>query len=270
MRVTFLLALFLSTVAALDASPAAAQEASSSEMAAARNLFRTGLAHAEAGRWEQARADFERSYGLARVPVTLFNLAGAQAETGQLVRAAESYRRFLQAANEGRAARYREAAQTALAELEPKIPSVRLEASGLAEHDVLRVDDDEVARAVLGIEYPLDPGEHRVAVLREGSVVVEETFSLSEGESRAVTLLAPSVNVAPDHVALTEVTTETPDVTTETPRERSVARSPWLWIAIGVVVVAGATTAIVLATRDDASPYQGNAGVIRFELGGAR
>jgi len=273
MRVTFLLALLLSTGVAFPslAPRATAQEASSSEMAAARNLFRTGLAHAEAGRWEAARADFERSYGLARVPVTLFNLAGAQAETGQLVRAAESYRRFLQEANEGRAARYRDAAQTALAELEPKIPSVRLEVAGLGENDVLRVDEDDVARAVLGIAYPLDPGEHRVAVLREGEVVVEESFALAEGESRAVTLLVPSVQVEPEQVARAEVTDEAPDLTTtEAPRERSIARSPWLWVAIGVVVVAGATTAIVLATRDDASPYQGNAGVIRFELGGGR
>lgn len=269
----FLLALLLWLAAPLDGSPTAeAQEASSSEMAAARNLFRTGLAHAEAGRWEAARADFERSYGLARVPVTLFNLAGAQAETGRLVAAAESYRRFLQEAHEGRAARYRNAAESALAELEPKIPSIRIEVAGLEERDVLRIDENDVAQAAIGIPFPLDPGDHRVAVLREGDVVVEESFSLAVGEARSVTLLVPSVSTDPAAVARADVSVgETPDLTTTEPaRERSIVRSPWLWIAVGVVVVAGATTAIVLTTRDDSSPYQGNAGVVRFELGGSR
>ncbi|MCA9612460.1 MAG: hypothetical protein R3B99_17370 [Polyangiales bacterium] len=251
---------------------AQAQSPTSSEMAAARQLFRSGLEHAEAGRWTDARADFERSYGLARVPVTLFNLAGAQAETGQLVTAAESYRRFLQEADEGRAARYRESAERALAELEPRIPRLRLEVNGLGEGDVLRIDDDEVSRAVLGVAFPLDPGEHLVAVVRRGDVVVDERVTLNVGEERAVTLLVPALQVRPAEVARAEVEAETTPVEVPPSRdeERSIARSPWLWIAVGVVVVAGATTAVVLATRDDASPYQGNAGVVRFELGGSR
>lgn len=254
---------------------AQAQTPSSSEMAAARGLFRSGLAHAEAGRWVAARADFERSYRLARVPVTLFNLAGAQAETGALVAAAESYRSFLQVADEGRAARYRDTAAQALAELEPRIPSLRLEAPGLIEGDVLRIDDDVVSRAALGVAFPVDPGEHRVEILRGERSVARETLTVAPGEERAVTLVVPSLDTRPDVVARDQAgrdtLTDASRATDERARERgSLARSPWLWVAVGVVVVAGATTAVVLATRGDEAPYQGNAGVIRFELGRPR
>lgn len=208
-----------------------AQEPSSSEMAAARRLFRSGLEHAEAGRWAQARADFERSYGLARVPVTLFNLAGAQAETGALVAAAESYRSFLQVANEGRAARYRDAATQALAELEPRISSLRLEAPGLAEGDVLRIDDDEISHAALGVAFPVDPGEHRVEILRGERSVVTETLTLAPGEERALTLVVPSLDARPDVVAREQTTNDTvadAALSTQEParEERSIARSP--------------------------------------------
>ncbi len=255
--------------------PVEAQTPSASEMAAARDLFRSGLAHAEAGRWASARADFERSYRLARVPVTLFNLAGAQAETGALVAAAESYRSFLQVANEGRAARYRRAAEQALADLEPRIPSLRIEAPGLAEGDVLRIDDDVVSRAALGVAFRVDPGEHRVEILRGERSVVRETLYVAAGGERALTLVVPSLDTRPEVVARDQAgrdtLTEAPLATNEPTRERrSLARSPWLWVAVGVVVIAGATTAVVLATRGDDAPYQGNAGVIRFDLGRSR
>jgi hypothetical protein len=265
---TFLFAVLLLPILA---SPGSAQEPSSSEMAAARGLFRSALEHAEAGRWAEARADFERSYALARVPVTLFNLAGARAETGQLVAAAESYRRFLQEAGEGRAARYRQAAERDLAQLEPRIPSVRLEAEGLRDDDTLQIDGDPITRAVLGVAFPLDPGEHRVAVLRGGRTVHEEALVLTEGEARSITLRVP-LETAPAAVARATVSSEEPSIptTSDEPEERGIVRSPWLWIAIGAVVIAGAVTAVVLTTRSDDSPYQGNAGVIRFELGGRR
>ncbi|MBX3246683.1 MAG: hypothetical protein KF901_05815 [Myxococcales bacterium] len=268
MRVTFLAVVLFSLC---FASVGRAQDPSASEMAAARQLFRSGLGHAEAGRWEEARADFERSYALVAVPVTLFNLAGAQAETGRLVAAAESYRRFLVEATSGRATRFRAPAQRALADIEPRIPSIRLSVVGLSELDELRVDDATVSRAMLGVAYPLDPGEHRVQVLRDGAVAAETSVRLTDGEQRELELDARRtlVNVTPRDAASADVM-EAPagEFPIEAPRERrSVVRSPWLWIGIGAVVVAGAVVGVVLATRDRAEqPYQGNAGVIRFEL----
>lgn len=50
----------------------------------------------------------------------------------------------------------------------------------------------------------------------------------------------------------------------ETPSERSVAKSPWLWLGIGAVVVGGAVAAVLLTTRD--TRYVAEPSVVRSGL----
>src|SRR5690242_7734752 len=96
----------------LFAVPAAAQ--SPADLRAARELFREGLAHANAGEWTQARDNFERSYAIAPRLPTLLNLAGAQVQTGQIVAGVESYQRFVSEAQAGRERQFVPQAQQAM------------------------------------------------------------------------------------------------------------------------------------------------------------
>lgn len=50
----------------------------------------------------------------------------------------------------------------------------------------------------------------------------------------------------------------------ETPSERSVAKSPWLWLGIGAVVIGGAVAAVLLTSRD--TRYVAEPSVVRSGL----
>jgi hypothetical protein len=246
MRARFLAsAVFVSTLAV--ALPALAQDASPTVSAISREQFRAGVEAAHAARWPEALAAFARAYELAPQPVILFNLAGAQAQNGQLVRALESYRRFLREASTGPEASYRDAVATELRALESRIAHVRLVASGRLSTDDVWIDGEQLPRAALDLALPLDPGSHDVVLRRAGVNLAHTTVTLRESETRDAVLSLP-VAVAPS----TEARTERPRsvVVTVPPRaERSqrdtshhgsVVSSPWLWTLIGVAVTGAA------------------------------
>ena len=167
--------------------PCAAQEATPEVRAAARQQFESGVSAAHEARWEQAREAFRLSYELFPHHSTLLNLAGSEAETGRLVEAAETYRRFLREAPADDARRA--LASATLSELEARIPQLRV-LGAPASASELRVDGRAMPVRVLDAALPLDPGTHALRVespegARCGSV------ELAEGDRREVTLAPP-------------------------------------------------------------------------------
>jgi tetratricopeptide (TPR) repeat protein len=237
------------------AAPAHAQEASSAEMSAARDLFREGLEAARAERWEEAREAFSRSFDIVPRNSTLLNLAGAQAETGRLVAARASYRRFLDQAG----ARERPlvaSAEEALADVDRRIARVTIEAPGLVDEDEVWLDDDVVGHASLGVPLPVDPGDHVITVARGGAAAGEASFTVAEGEATEVRV-AVTEREEPAAVAILPSATETAD----RDDDGSIWASPWLWIAVGVVVVAAVAIPVgIAASSSPAEPYRGNLG----------
>ena len=75
---------------------------SAAKLPIARKLYDEGVDAVNKGRWSTAYDKFKASYELVPRPITLFNLAGAQSQTGRLVEAGESYRRFLRDTSDGR------------------------------------------------------------------------------------------------------------------------------------------------------------------------
>ena len=257
MRITVAVAL-ASIGLALSADPAYAQ--SSSEVAAARELFQEGLEAARGGSWAQARERFERSYAIAPRPTTLLNLAGAQVQSGQLVRGAESYRRFVAEARRGREARYRPQAQQALAEVEARIAHVVVRVTGLTDSDVVTLDGEELSQAALGVDLPLDPGTRTFVVRRGGSERVREVVTLAEGERREIALDA-SVDL---RVAREDASRSAPEAALRADAGASGGDDTALWIgigvAIGVVVLTGIAVGIALGVDAANAPYSGNFG----------
>ena len=259
--------------AVLLGAPAAAHAQSASEVAAARALFEEGVAAAGGSRWADALSAFERSYEIAPRSTTLLNLAGAQVQLGQLVAAAESYRRLIRdAGSNARERRLRDQAREALEALEPRIARLTLRIAELDDGDAITLDEAEVAHALVGVATPVDPGSHRVSVRRGRAEIGTASVTLSEGESRDVTvLLHPSSDTA---VVRADDDDSAPDaaLTLATPTENSgggddIAASPILWTIVGVVVVGGVVAAVV-ATQVPSGPsyYMGNLGdgMIRF------
>jgi hypothetical protein len=239
----------------------------------ARDQFHAGMEAARAGSWEAARQAFERSFQLAPRPITLLNLAGAQLQSQRYVAAAESYRRFLREGTSGPALEQREAAKQELARAEGHIAHVQLTVRGLQPGDRFLLDGDTVpAAAVSGLEIPMDPGDHAIAIARDGGELSRQTVHVEDHETRALAInvpppLAPATSGPAAHEGAATPTaasalTWKPPAEPPAPAGRShgVFASPWFWTAVGVVAAGGAT-AIVLVSRtpgSTAGPYAGN------------
>ncbi len=269
MRVRSWLAVALASHLVSAGATASAQEPSAAQTALARRLFHEGMASARAERWAEAHEQFARSYELVRRPRILVNLGTAQVQTGRLVQAAESYRRFLREVTRGRDAAHRQTVEAALSELEPRLAHVRLSVAGLEYTDRVEMDGQEIAHAAVGVEMPANPTAHRFTVTRDGAVVAEAEVELAEGERREVALDARSLS--PAAAAASEAPStfvgDNPYAAKYTGEDASgsVLGSPWLWLGVGAAVVAGAVVAVVLATSGGTTET-GNFGTGRWTV----
>ena len=258
-----LFSLALAALLVLGAARATAQDADPAMRRAARTLYEQGVTAATEQRWEDARAAFERSLALFPGGVTRMALAGAESRTGRLVAAAESYRRFLREAEPAVRARHEEAVRTALAELEPRIPTWTLDVRGLAEGDAVRLDETRLAGAALGIALPVDPGPHLVVVERDAEIVAQASFVAVESTAGRVELDVPARASADTSVATAEPPVEVVAVeavaveesqaaearvetSLATPTTTSGGSDDALWIGLGIGGAALAVAAIAI------------------------
>lgn len=256
---TRVLALAIALSVALGATDARAQSGSGASLTgAARDLFREGVQAAEAGRWEDARAAFERSYELAPRDATLLNLAVALGQTGRLVAAIEAYRRFLARADDAARAQGGAHARDAVAALEARIAHVSLTVRGLEEGDVVALDEVPIAHAAMGLDLPVDPGAHVVTITRDGRECARRALELSESARRDLEVVAtcPPPPVEPD-LSLPPTPAE--------PEDRGEDPAPWIALGVGagVAVIAGIVIAAVVLTSQapaDPGPFMGNLG----------
>ncbi|MGE0784081.1 MAG: tol-pal system YbgF family protein [Sandaracinaceae bacterium] len=264
-------------LALLAPSLARAQPASDAEATVARQEFSLGIEAARTGDWGAARAHFERSYVLSPRPSALFNLAGAQARTGALVAAAESYREYIARRSEPGVEGVDEA-EASLGELEGRIPLVRVRAA-LTEGDEVTLDDHALAPALLASPIPVDPGRHRIAVSRGGEEIATSSFDAAEGVHMEVPLdvPAPAVDLdvrdpvdgeshdilRGDAVRRDPLTDPVTDPIVEAPAGENLLEAWWLWTIIGVVVV-GAAVGIGLAVGLPGQPPESD-GFLMYE-----
>ncbi len=249
------------SILGLHAAPALAQDTPEArDVTVARQEFRAGIAAAQAGRWEEAREHFARSYALNPRRSALFNLAGAQARTGQLVAAAESYREYL-GEDEERA----EEARALLGELEARVPTLRLRVT-LADDDALTLDGEPLRRLLLASPIPVDPGAHRVAVTRGEAEVAAQSFEAVEGAAVEVALDVPP---PPEPAAIPEVTLPPEQPRRSAPAAAVAVEDPaevdgeggddvlgawWLWTIVGVVVAGAVVAGVAIALTPGPAP----------------
>ena len=250
-----------------------AQDATANETALARRLFRQGIEAAREGDFQAARRHFARSYALSPRPVTLLNLAGAQAQTSALVDAVEGYRVYLRITRDDGDPRRRAAAEQALAELGPRIPQVVIRLDNLAEGDVIKLDDDDIVHAVVGESLPVNPGPHSLSVERSGNALIYEEFAIEEGAREEVHLTLPEADPSATHTVPTPRETARTGVGTGRHtgdgRERGgeedegggVLSSPVFWIVVGALLVGGGVAGYLLFFNDGGTdPFRGNLG----------
>jgi hypothetical protein len=171
--------------------PAVAQ--SDADKATARKLAQDAIAAFKAGRFSEALDKALRAQSLFDAPVHLLYIARAQVQLGQLVEGAETYRKLARVSLDANApAAFKQAvaaAPTELGEFEAKIPSLRIEAKPSVPADLdLRIDGQKVSSALIGVDRPVNPGEHVVQAWAPGKKPVEVKLTVGLGQHAPVVL----------------------------------------------------------------------------------
>ena len=192
--------LVLTAVVSLVAVPVHAQ--SKAERQAARALGVEALKLYERKDYAAAYDRFDKANRLLQAPTLELYMARCQLGLGKLATAYEHFRRGADTVLDDDAPRQfvkaQQQARAALAELEPKVPTVQVTVQGPpAGQLTVRIDGQPSDLAALGERLRLDPGEHSVEASAPGFETAAATIALSEGATETVLLsLEPAADGA--------------------------------------------------------------------------
>jgi hypothetical protein len=172
--------------------PAAARaQTPDADKAAARILAQQGQDALDGKDFATAADRFGRAVELVHVPTLALGLARAQVGLGKWIAAQETYNRLLHEPVPAGAppafAKARTDARRELDALEPRIPSVIINVKGADAFEVF-LDGQPVPRAVLGVNQPVNPGDHVIRAQAKGLAPVEARVKVTERKAETVTL----------------------------------------------------------------------------------
>jgi hypothetical protein len=184
-------------VLALMIQPGAASAQSDEERAAARSLWSQASEAMSAGKFEETIDLATRAEALVHAPTHLLLIARAQAKLGRFVAARESYlkitREELPATAPGAFKNAQQEAKSELPAIEPKIASLKVVVEGASGRKIpVKIDDQPVAEALVGVHRPIDPGKHNVVAYPPSLSPVEQSVTLGDGEKKEIKLVIPA------------------------------------------------------------------------------
>lgn len=163
------------------------------DKANARSLATEGIELYNEGRYADALDRLQRAQSLFDAPMHLLYIARAQVKLGQLVEASETYRRLIRVElSQETPSAVREAVESADAELdgvEARVSALRIEIVPANEPGlVVSIDDKPVSPAAIGVDRPMNPGQHRIRASVPDGRRVETTIELADGAREALRL----------------------------------------------------------------------------------
>jgi tetratricopeptide (TPR) repeat protein len=185
----------------LCASSAVAQDAEI--RTAARDLATQGAQAFEAGDYAQASDFFRRAHELVPAPSIALLRARSLAKLGKLLEAIDIYEqtaRFKLPDDAPEA--YLQAVDTARSEMEEvrqRLPRLKLMLIGVTSNEPVQVsiDDKPTPEALLGVERPINPGQHRIEARVAGQIRATRELGMVEGQSYQVELDVRPAEPAP-------------------------------------------------------------------------
>src|SRR5262249_53971729 len=137
-----------------------------------------------------------RAEQILHAPTHLLMIARAQVGLGRLVAARETYlkltREELAASAPPAFKRAQQDGKDELATLDPKIGQLKITVEGVGQKKVtVKMDDQVVSPALLGVYRPVDPGKHEVVAYPVGQSPVKGSVELKDGEKKDVKLTIP-------------------------------------------------------------------------------
>jgi len=256
------LMLVLGTLAAR--SSAAAEAPTNRDRTEARGWFDQGLQHAQAERWPEALAAFQRSSELVARASTSYNIANALYRLDRPVEALYELDVAQRLAKIERQQTILEREQALRQLIEGAIGKVVV--AVLPTDAALFIDDRR--SSMMGPERRLwlEPGEHSVRVTHEGYEPYRTELMITPGSRQTRTIvLEPRVSalstVLPVAATRPQVTLA-PTSEPPTPSDRKpFVKRPGFWVMVGAIVVVGVGTGVAVAlTRKNDGPTCGTTG----------
>lgn len=181
-------------LALLSSRPASSQTAE--EKAAARSLAQQGAEALQNKNYSEAIDLLSRAEAIIHAPPHLLLIGRGQVGLGKLVAARETFLKIIREELPANAPaafkRAQEDAQTELTAIEPRIGSLRIVLTGPGAADpskvTVKLDEQGVTSALIGVHRPIDPGKHVVTATAAGRSPVTQEVSLGDGEKKEVSL----------------------------------------------------------------------------------
>lgn len=244
-------ALLLVATASSFSPCASAEPVDDSTRNAARSLASQGKEALDRAQYERARDLFHRAYTLVPAPTIALYEGRALAKLHRLVEAEEALMRAARTPLDAESPEpFRKAVHDAeddLAALQARMPKVTITTSGPGASDPelsVTLDGRPLASALVGVELPIDPGEHTLNAVAPGGEPVQVVFSVVEKQRPQVDLLVPAGHHA--EAPKPAVVAPPPPPPTEPPPKP--APTPWqrrAGLVVGGIGVAGVATGIV-------------------------
>jgi hypothetical protein len=200
---------------------------------AARDLATQGAQAFDAGDYAQASDFFRRAHELVPAPSIALLRARSLAKLGQLLEAVDIYEQTARfKLPEDAPEAYLQAVETARIEMEDvrhRLPRLKVTLIGVNSSEPAQVsmDDKPTPPALLGVERPINPGQHRVEARVAGQLRATRELSMVEGQSYQIELDLRPAQPAPKPVVV-------PPVASDSPAGKTNMRKTAGFVALGV------------------------------------
>jgi hypothetical protein len=247
-------ALLLVAIASLPSTSAFGQAVDDSTRNAARSLASQGKEAFDKADYERACDLFHRAYTLVPAPTIALYEARALAKLRLLVEAEEAYMRAARTGLDAESPEpFRKAVHDAeddLRALRARMPKVTIVTSGAGASDPqlsMTLDGRALTGALVGVELPIDPGQHTLRAVVPGGEPTALAFSVVEKQRQKVELAVAAggeqAAVAPKPLAVA-----VPVAPKKTSPELEQRPSPWqsrAGLIVGGVGVVGVATGVI-------------------------
>jgi hypothetical protein len=239
---------------AAPAHQARAQTAS--EIATARQWFAEGLAHEEKTEYAPALEFFRRAVQVKKTPQIVYHVGFCESRTGALVEALVDLDNAATLARAAHMDNVVSAAQSELADVNTRIPSLEVHVQGDATPSRFVVDGSAIALSMLRSKMPLDPGEHTVTIEFTSGTSATKKTTLAERDAKSLELSAPAggaVAATPSPAVVpTPAEPTPPPPASDEPTHRSSPVLAWTLVGVGGAAAIGGAV-IFLAAQGKAS-----------------
>lgn len=175
---------------------ASALAGATDDKAVAESLFQAGMKLMTDNKFDQACPKFVESQRLDAASGTQLALAKCYDKSGKNASAWALYKDIAFAFKKAGNAAGEKAANDKADELEKKLSKLQINAAGDAPGLVIRRDNEEVGKAVLGTPIAVDPGPHVIEATAPGYQVWQTTVQIGkENDTQSVNI--PALTMAP-------------------------------------------------------------------------